>query len=191
VKIRFKCNDNLIFRIPIYLWRSASNVQVVLLSFFPGIFYCCSRVLCHLIHSALVWWSETLGVKSISLFDGSYSPIAEVVTGGVMKEGKLRTNSWWFTFINFNGVIHPEYGYLLNTNVEYDPSKRLIDLTPNVSDHLFPEKHIHKVWLNVSLPCHVCLTLLHFIFIFSRNFLLLFSCFVPFNYLHLKTDCEC
>ena len=62
-------------------------------------------------------------------------PIAEVVTGGVMKEGKLRTNSWWFTFINFNGVIHPEYGYLLNTNVEYDPSKRLIDLTPNVSDH--------------------------------------------------------
>jgi hypothetical protein len=28
-------NDNLIFRIPIYLWRSASNVQVVLLSFFP------------------------------------------------------------------------------------------------------------------------------------------------------------
>ena len=46
-------------------------------------------------------------------------PIAEVVTGGVMKECKLRTNSRWFTFIKFNGVIHPEYGYLLYTNVEY------------------------------------------------------------------------
>ncbi|CAC5374572.1 unnamed protein product [Mytilus coruscus] len=53
----------------------------------------------------------------------------------LMVECKLKTNSKGLTFINVNGIDTSEIDYFLYTDPKCEPSKRLIDLSSNVSDH--------------------------------------------------------
>ncbi|CAG2190078.1 unnamed protein product [Mytilus edulis] len=52
-----------------------------------------------------------------------------------MVECNLKTNSKGLTFINVNGIDTSEIDYFLYTDPKCEPSKRLIDLPSNVSDH--------------------------------------------------------
>ncbi|CAG2194025.1 unnamed protein product [Mytilus edulis] len=53
----------------------------------------------------------------------------------LMVECNLKTNSKGLTFINVNGIDTSEIDYFLYTDPKCEPSKRLIDLPSNVSDH--------------------------------------------------------
>ncbi|CAC5414584.1 unnamed protein product [Mytilus coruscus] len=53
----------------------------------------------------------------------------------LMVECKLKTNSKGLTLINVNGIDTSEIDYFLYTDPKCEPSKRLIDLSSNVSDH--------------------------------------------------------
>ncbi|XP_063427215.1 uncharacterized protein LOC134710750 [Mytilus trossulus] len=50
-------------------------------------------------------------------------------------ECNLKTNSKDLTFINVNGIDTSKIDYFLYTDLKCEPSKRLIDLPSNVSDH--------------------------------------------------------
>ncbi|CAC5386776.1 unnamed protein product [Mytilus coruscus] len=53
----------------------------------------------------------------------------------LMMECKLKSNSKGLTFINVNGIDTSAIDYFLYTDLKCEPSKRLIDLSSNVSDH--------------------------------------------------------
>ncbi|CAC5371817.1 unnamed protein product [Mytilus coruscus] len=81
-----------------------------------------------------VLWQKSIDCFINPLPDGSSSRRKQKLNE-LMVECKLKTNSKGFTFINVNGIDTSEIDYFLYTDPKCEPSKRLIDLSSNVSDH--------------------------------------------------------